>query len=288
MMGVEEMNNADPKEREISIVELVQVIWRGKWLIAGTTVAALLAMFLFNLFVPPVPRYEEWARVQLTGGNNFGRGAIVGRILHSDEFIQTVSAKINGYSDDELRETALNLLTEMEVTFETVVDGRPVVSSEVVELTLEGTDPDLIHTWFTAALAELESRSHEHYNKRRELQEAHLASLQDQIIQVESSIQKAEKLVEAEALTLENLDTLAALLQSRETLIQEEYKLSTNLLEEQPFKVLSAPRHQTEAKPALLARPNLVVSGLLGMILGVIVVFLQDYIRVVIAAKNSK
>jgi capsular polysaccharide biosynthesis protein len=276
----------------VDILELVLVAWRGKWLVAGISLVAIIVMFVLNYIVPTVPIYEETAQVQLTAGNNFGRSVIVGRILHSDEFVATVSAQITGYTDEELYTVSQLLLAQQVVRFETVVDGRPVVLSEVVDMTIEGTDPELIHVWITTALAELQRRSEEHYAKRREIRESYLNSLREQISLINLTIEETENqlasLGPSQGNLMYSLNTqLADLLERREQAISAEYALAMELVEDQPYKVLRHPRLQTDAVPARFLRPNLFVAAILGIFLGIVVVFTRDYFQALISSKTQ-
>lgn len=275
----------DEAPKEISILNLLKVVWQGKWLIVAITVIAVAAMFLFNLLIPPVPIYKEWARVQTTEGNNFGRAGIVGRILHSDEFVEAVASKIDGYSNEELFEVSQTLLTQSEFNFETVVDESTVVSPASLMLTMQGTDPDLMHIWFSTALDELQKRSEEHYVQRQEIKGNYLETLRIQMTAINNAIEEAQKRFSTQP-DQADIGSLAELLQSQERVSREEYRLRLEMLEDQAFNILTAPRKQTELPPASLIRPNLVVAGCLGLLLGIVLVFLRDYIKSLRALKS--
>jgi chain length determinant protein (polysaccharide antigen chain regulator) len=270
------------KTRELDILDLLAVIWRGKWLIALVTIVAVAAALLVGLFVT-TPIYEDEAVLQLTAGKNYGRSVAVGRLIRSGEFVEAVLPRVKGFSEAEVREVADSLLSDTVVTFETLVGAQPIVAFEVVELRIKGADPELIHAWISAVVAELQERSDQHYRERAEIREGYLTSLRNQISLLDDMIDETRAAIDNvdpqdSELIYSLVTRLDMQLERREKAVADEYETALDAHEDQPFMVLQAPMLPTQPVNISLAM-NVAVALFLGLFAGTTLVILQDYFK---------
>ena len=122
-------------EEEISLRELIEVIWGGRWLIAGITLAAVLVAGVCSFFVLP-QKFEARATIMLD--SNFMEQQ--GLSLESyRELIFTPARR--DYVFEELNLAERNFTrTSFQKTVQTEIDKE----ASLVSITAAGTDPKLV------------------------------------------------------------------------------------------------------------------------------------------------
>ena len=122
-------------EEEISLRELIEVIWGGKWLLVSITLAAVLIAGVLSFFVLP-KKYEARAAIMLD--NKFMEQQ--GLSLESyRELILTPARR--DYVFDELNLEEKNYTR---TAFQKTVQTEVVKEAGLVSITATGTDPELV------------------------------------------------------------------------------------------------------------------------------------------------
>ncbi|CAM3460334.1 GumC family protein [Marinicrinis lubricantis] len=123
-------------QEEISLRELLETIWKGKWLIASITAVAIVASLIISFFILPVT-YEAKAVVRFNvveeGQQQLSYMNSLTQTIKSDVSINRIVQKLN--------------LDPEKYSFASVRDSlnvELVQNSNVVNVTMKGTDPEHI------------------------------------------------------------------------------------------------------------------------------------------------
>lgn len=194
-------------QEEISLREIIEVIWKGKVLITVITITAILLSSLYSLFVA-TPVYESTAFVRVN--------------MESDD----ATAQLTSYAETLKSDVSLNRIVEklqLDNELFTIASLRESVAvkmlngTNVVKLSIKGTDPDIM-TKITNLLAfefgartEIGDRSDKIVSANNRIEE-----IDDDIVILQGEISETAK----------QLENTPEILVTRRTLADEPYLLS--------------------------------------------------------------
>ncbi|TFB19291.1 hypothetical protein E3U55_11305 [Filobacillus milosensis] len=145
----------DHMEEEISLREIIETLWEGKWIIAGVT-AIIVALAAIYSFVIATPTYESKATVVInktdlpTGSlteytDNATSRDVVVQVMQSPEVMQRTKKNLN------LEEkTVASLQNNINVSV-------PKENETLIHISQEGADRELISTIIKEVIANTES-----------------------------------------------------------------------------------------------------------------------------------
>ena len=294
------------EEDEIDLLELWNIIWKGKWFIAGLTLAATLVAVYVSLFVLPVT-YKSDVVLQLTetggqsglsalasslpfsipmgGGGNKSQGIVA--FLNSRSIKQRLIEKYDLlhklYSDiwDEenkkwIVETPEQIPTMLQAVKDLKVEADLDDKTNLLTLSWIDEDPE-----FTKIMLERVVQETRHYleNEYESDAKREREFVESRLVKAETELDYWEKQVPSATLTLSKIQRERAVVQSVYAELRKQLELAkiNEVKEIIRFKVLDeayVPESRFKPKRSMICALTIVASGFFSVFL----VFLRNFV----------
>ncbi len=219
---------------EIDLREIALVLWRGRWMILGFTIAAVVLAAGVSLYLLP-PTYESRTYIQLSAhsAESYSTPAAASRTLTSISFLRPIASR-HGISDGR--------------RLERMVRAEPVRDTRIVYLRVRDTDPSRLRAFTQDLLRQFLQLASERVRERREAVRRRLAAVQAQLRDVQRTLQ----------LSKQALGRLQANPEGLETGFARTFALNAAAVSEGVFSGLVAAEKDLRVELAALDLPSLV------------------------------
>ncbi|WP_411954027.1 Wzz/FepE/Etk N-terminal domain-containing protein [Alkalibacillus sp. S2W] len=305
-------------EEEISLREIINRLWEGKWIIAGITVVAILISFIASYFIMS-PTYEADTTIRVSQPNyQLGTASdYVSGVVGTDIFVRTaespevLSVVLEKETDGNRSVSSLN----SSLTFEVEDAENP----SIVDITITGGDKqqvtNLLHSVVTETTNNLSSsvqnrlsRLEEQYNQQAKAKEEELQTKINEysemqtgndlpsLLLFEDIASNSQFLLEANEDMMNELrdldkvaqiefeqinDEIDRLYEDHNTYVQylEDVQSAQSLnVVEESVHVISEP-YAGDSPVSPNKTLNLAISLVLGLMIGVFAVFIRAYMK---------
>jgi capsular polysaccharide biosynthesis protein len=265
-------------EEEISLRDIILVLWKRKWIIVIIPVIAAIAAFLASQFMTPT--YESSTTIAL--GNFSSDG--------NDLYTNPNSAKEVILSADTLRpiRDKLQLDYERIKSFRESITVEAIPNTRMVTITASYSDPKVAQEITQALAQSFMEQSNKVYQEKRGLIEGLLSSLQKQYDQTGESLNRNKAALTAVETNTALSNAEKDITRSRliDYVVKDENMLTSltsqiqgvqsQLLDMDNGKVVESanlPRDPVSPKPLL----NTVIAIVVGLMMGVFIAFIMEY-----------
>jgi len=251
---------------EIDLRDLILVLWNYRKFVLGIFLASLLIGAVISFAITPV--YQVKAKISL---GNYAVDPDNGQPLMTPETAREIL--LSSDFQEEAWGTGINA---------GVLNITPVEKTNILQITLETSDPEQGEVLLNKLITQLEEKTEEQYEKSIELLNKDLQNTDRELQEINKSIAHTREILEnTSASQLQQaglLDTLSRFLEQRDKLSERKLKTEQKLNSIEGMEVLERP--EAASSPM---RPNkklnIVVAGMLGLMVGVFMAFIVDYFR---------
>lgn len=257
---------------EIDLRDLILVLWNYRKFVLGIFLASLLIGAVISFAITPV--YQVKAKMAL---GNYAVDPDNGQPLMTPETAREIL--LSSDFQEEAWGTGINA---------GVLNITPVEKTNILQITLETSDPEQGEVLLNKLITQLEEKTEEQYEKSIELLNKDLQNTDGELQEINKSIAQTRELLEkisnAELSSTSAiyqaglLDTLSRFLGQRDKLSERKLQNEQKLNNIEGMEVLERP--EAASSPM---RPNkklnIVLAGILGLMAGIFMAFIVDYFR---------
>ncbi|MCK8827678.1 Wzz/FepE/Etk N-terminal domain-containing protein [Natroniella acetigena] len=264
---------------EIDLREYLKILLDRKEMIIGLMVIAILISGLVSFFVLE-PIYQAEATISLS--NRAGSYSDVGtarQMLQSMEYFDRINEKLGlGLAQDQLRGIRNNL--EINEVYE---------GDEILELSFQRKEPEEAQLVLDSLIELFRSDSQERFGRNQARIERSLEQVEIEVARLEEGLVEREDRID-QLLTAEELSTADKIILSNEfgskindleqlrySLLEREYELEEKLDAMEEMQVINQPI-VSDNPVAPNKKLNLAIAGVLGLMLGVFVAFMKEFL----------
>ena len=251
---------------EIDLRDLILVLWNYRKFVLGIFLASLLIGAVISFAITPV--YQVKAKMAL---GYYAVDPDNGQPLMTPETAREIL--LSSDFQEEAWGTGINA---------GVLNITPVEKTNILQITLETSDPEQGEVLLNKLITQLEEKTEEQYEKSIELLNKDLQNTDRELQEINKSIAHTWEILDnTSASQLEQaglLDTLSRFLEQRDKLSERKLKTEQKLNSIEGMEVLKRP--EAASSPMRPNRKlNIVVAGMLGLMVGVFMAFIVDYFR---------
>jgi capsular polysaccharide biosynthesis protein len=263
---------------EIDLREYIRLVWREKKFIAGLTALAILAALFFSIFIIN-PIYETEATFQLgnTGGQ-YSNTATVIQFIKSAELLKPIMDEL----DQDITLAQLN-------SFIDNIDVSNIDKTNIIRIRIRNKDPELARGITDRIISSLKKDSDSYYNEFIYRQEEYLTEIDNELQVLDKRIEimntEIDQIDEISSTPADRSTLLTALIfrfdylpEQRNNLIRTKQGIEDRLPNYYPIKVISSP-YLPEHSISPNVKLNTAIAGLLGLMLGVFLIFFREYMK---------
>lgn len=264
---------------EIDLRELMETLWRHRWLITAVFAVAVLTAGIISFTMAPVYQVHATISPGRYDAPIYTSPGPIREVILSDDFMLGVVEDLN-----------LDIPREEFGAFKDAIGVEPVPDTDMFRITVETTDRAEGRAVLEQIFENFLERSRPHLERQRDLVTGQLETLQETLAQVDDNIDLADKLlaqIEAGggAGTLAQDFRRSQLLESRATFEQQRLDLLDRCLGlQRELNVLEGPQViQSPQEPLHPIKPNqklnMTLAGVLGLMVGVFLAFGVEFWR---------
>jgi uncharacterized protein involved in exopolysaccharide biosynthesis len=264
---------------EIDLREYLQLLWDSRYLIIGIFLASLLAGFVMNNFILE-PVYQSEAALRLSNSDkSYSQPDTAKSMLTSLNYLQQVNEELElNYSDQEL----LSWQESNKLTVNNPTD-------RLVKLSFQDTDPIQAKQVLTELLALFRKDARREYEEARKVKQENLTSVEEELnrIREEIKVQREQRTqlsqsdlspVEQLILSSNTTEGLRTLQENKLSLLDKRQEIKEELSRLDNLEIVTAPfEPETSIKPN--KKLNLAISGILGLMVGVMFVLVRNFLK---------
>jgi uncharacterized protein involved in exopolysaccharide biosynthesis len=264
--------HSDCYDDEIDLRELILVLWNYRKLVLGIFLASVIIGAVISFAITPV--YQVKAKISL---GNYAVDPDSGKPLMTPETAREILLS------SDFQEEAWG--SENKVG---VLDITPVENTNILQITLETSEPQQGVILLNKLIALFEEKTKEQYERTIELLDNDLQNTEGELQELNKNIAQTRELLNKISDTEQSsiselnqaglLDTLSRFLEHRDKLSERKLKTEQKLNNIEDMEVLERP--EAASSPM---RPNkklnIVLAGILGLMAGIFMAFIVDYFR---------
>jgi uncharacterized protein involved in exopolysaccharide biosynthesis len=263
---VEERPNTDVYDDEIDLRDLILVIWRYWKLIVGIILAFLLIGAVVSFAITPI--YQVKAKISI------GNYAVD---PDSGEPQMTTGTAREIMLSRDFQEEAWG-----EGTNAGGLSVTPVESTDILNITLESSNPQQGEALLNELINLFDERTEEQYERSIELINDDLQLTVAELQEIYQRIEQTQGLLDGTGISemqqSELLNTLSRFFQQRDKLLEKKLQSKQKLNTIESMQVLEKPA-ASSVPVSPNKKLNIVVAGVLGLMVGVFAAFIADYFK---------